>query len=271
MYLFDVGADSSQVGSQKKTLSERIPQMDPSLLVHRFCNKLGFGDKELPIVGTALKLLQSFKRDWMTQGRNPAGLCGAAIHIAARLHGVDCGISKITAAVRVCRDTVRKRVSEFRATPAAGLTAGEFAEIDLDAVPMDPPSLKDSEIKAIAGSEREIEAAAKRIDQELAEFSAPNEEDEKNGNIPGTEKTLTLLAKNESVSSLDESEAALYMMSSKSIDAKTALFERENADWLASQQQRTSSEKVSQAKAKKRQVVTELATQKRKKTGLRAM
>lgn len=39
------------------------------------------------VLDTSLKLVQSMKRDWMQTGRRPSGICGAAIFIAAHIHG----------------------------------------------------------------------------------------------------------------------------------------------------------------------------------------
>mmetsp|Transcript_6069 Transcript_6069/g.5411 ORF Transcript_6069/g.5411 Transcript_6069/m.5411 type:complete len:144 (-) Transcript_6069:1088-1519(-) len=70
-----------------KYLHLELPLIDPSLFIHRFCAKLEFGEKTHLVSITALRLLQRMKRDWMTYGRRPNSLCGAAILIAARYHG----------------------------------------------------------------------------------------------------------------------------------------------------------------------------------------
>lgn len=35
-----------------------------------------------------MRLISSMKRDWMQTGRRPSGVCGAAIWLAAHIHGV---------------------------------------------------------------------------------------------------------------------------------------------------------------------------------------
>ena len=40
------------------------------------------------VANTALRLVASMKRDWIQTGRRPSGVCGAAIYIAAHIHGV---------------------------------------------------------------------------------------------------------------------------------------------------------------------------------------
>ncbi len=36
---------------------------------------------------TAMQLVASMNRDWMQTGRRPSGICGAALYIAAYIHG----------------------------------------------------------------------------------------------------------------------------------------------------------------------------------------
>jgi transcription initiation factor TFIIIB Brf1 subunit/transcription initiation factor TFIIB len=61
--------------------------VDPSLYLHRFANRLGVSDKFHAVTNTALRLVASMKRDWMQTGRRPSGICGAALFIAAHIHG----------------------------------------------------------------------------------------------------------------------------------------------------------------------------------------
>lgn len=61
--------------------------VDPSLYLHRFADRMGFGSKMHQVVNTALRLISSMKRDWLQTGRRPAGICGAALYIAGHIHG----------------------------------------------------------------------------------------------------------------------------------------------------------------------------------------
>ena len=61
--------------------------MDPSLYLHRFADRLGVREKFAEVTSTALRLVASMKRDWMQTGRRPSGICGAALYIAAHVHG----------------------------------------------------------------------------------------------------------------------------------------------------------------------------------------
>lgn len=115
-----------------KALHQSVPALDPSLFVRRFCSKLNFGSKAQAVALTALRLVQSMTRDWLTIGRKPTGLCGAAIFIAAKLHGLSRPTRRVIEVVRVCEETLRKRVEEFSKTPAAALTWNKFQELDFD-------------------------------------------------------------------------------------------------------------------------------------------
>ena len=64
--------------------------VDPSLYIHRFADRLDFGRQMHGVANTALRLVASMKRDWIQTGRRPSGICGAAIYIAAHIHGGCC-------------------------------------------------------------------------------------------------------------------------------------------------------------------------------------
>lgn len=57
---------------------------DPALYISRFAHALQFGDKTHEVSMTAMRLVQRMKRDWMSTGRRPSGLCGAGM---CSIHG----------------------------------------------------------------------------------------------------------------------------------------------------------------------------------------
>ena len=71
-------------------------------------------------------------RDWITIGRRPSGLCGAAILISARYHGFNRSINQIISVVNVCDETIKIRLREFSMTEIANLTKEEFESFDLN-------------------------------------------------------------------------------------------------------------------------------------------
>lgn len=85
------------------------------------------------------------KRDWIQTGRRPSGICGAALLIAARLHGFRRTQKEIIQVVRICDVTLRKRLYEFEVTPSGDLTAEEFETLGIDFDDeCDPPAFKKS-------------------------------------------------------------------------------------------------------------------------------
>ncbi|GAQ82537.1 Transcription initiation factor TFIIIB Brf1 subunit [Klebsormidium nitens] len=101
--------------------------VDPSLFIHRFADKLDFGERKKHLVAnTALRLVASMKRDWMQTGRRPSGICGAALFIAAHIHGFERSKKDIVAIVHICEATLKKRLIEFEKTESGSLTAEEF-------------------------------------------------------------------------------------------------------------------------------------------------
>lgn len=122
-----------------RLLNISVPLVDPSLFVPRFCSKL-----QLPgqgVAKTALRLIARMDRDWIVIGRKPAGICGAAILIASRIHGNERTVEEVAGVVKVCESTINKRLVEMKETPTANLSISEFNTIWLDKEE-DPPIVK---------------------------------------------------------------------------------------------------------------------------------
>ena len=127
-----------------RLLNLRLPVVDPSLYIHRFASKLDFGDSTHSVAMTALRLVSRMKRDWMSTGRRPAGICGSCLFIAAKMHGFYRTAREIVLVVRVAESTLKQRLTEFEQTPSALLTTSQFEEPDiLDLYEeCDPPAFK---------------------------------------------------------------------------------------------------------------------------------
>ena len=134
----------------------QLPIIDPSIYMHRFSHRLEFGDKTHLVTKTALKLVQRMKRDWIQDGRRPSGICGAALLIAARVHGFRRTQREVVRVVRICDVTLRKRLTEFADTPMGLLTASQLQreETNIDdplAFPeADPPSFTRNRLEEAA-------------------------------------------------------------------------------------------------------------------------
>ncbi|XP_006456426.1 hypothetical protein AGABI2DRAFT_78178, partial [Agaricus bisporus var. bisporus H97] len=120
-------------------LNLRLPLVDPSHYISRFAALLEFGDETHKVATDAVRLVQRFDRDWMTKGRRPAGICGAALLLAARMNNFRRSIEEIVQVVKIADTTLKKRLDEFKATPSGSLTLADFRSVWLDEE-MDPPA-----------------------------------------------------------------------------------------------------------------------------------
>lgn len=124
-----------------RVLRISLPLLDPSLYLHRYADKLSLGDRAPAVVSTSLRIITRLKKDWIVTGRRPDGVCAAALLIAARAHEFNVSQETIAALFRIATITIRKRVAEFKATPAAQLTLAQFvAHGDSVTVEFDPPA-----------------------------------------------------------------------------------------------------------------------------------
>ncbi|KAG6908461.1 hypothetical protein DXG01_004544 [Tephrocybe rancida] len=150
-----------------QTLNLRLPLVDPSHYISRFAALLEFGDETHKVATDAVRLVQRFDRDWMTRGRRPAGICGAALLLAARMNNFRRSVEEIVQVVKIADTTLKKRLDEFKNTPSGSLTLADFRNVWLEEE-MDPPAFT-------KGKEREeaeraaTEEAAKRNGEEEEE------------------------------------------------------------------------------------------------------
>lgn len=122
----------------RRLLGLKLEVLDPALYVYRFAAHLELEDKANAVALTALRLVGRMKRDWIVAGRRPAGICAAALLIAARAHGFSREPQDVTRILRVCGMTVTTRVKEFELTPTANMTLDQFNRGDLE-TEADPP------------------------------------------------------------------------------------------------------------------------------------
>jgi transcription factor IIIB subunit 2 len=215
------------------------------------------------------------KRDWMSYGRRPTGLCGAAIWIAAKRYNLDISLETIASTVHVCEETIKKRLDEFRNTMAATLTCTKFESIDIDKdyQALDfPPSCKRLAITANEEVKKTVNVILLSIENsdtptkptEPTHITTPKKEEgaalqlsKKEQILVDTpskdqimlansliEPTINLiedhLDNDESLSDLDEESTQLYMLNEEEIKLKATMWESLNADWLKKQQDKVS-------------------------------
>jgi Transcription factor TFIIB repeat/Brf1-like TBP-binding domain len=145
----------------RRLLGLKLEIIDPALYVYRFAAHLSLDDKANQVAMTALRLVGRMRRDWIVAGRRPAGICAAALLIAARAHGFHRQPQDVTRILRVCGMTVTTRVKEFEQTPSSKLTLEQFnrgVEFQQEA---DPPvftrnRIREARARAIDGNDVEL-------------------------------------------------------------------------------------------------------------------
>ncbi|CEP62596.1 transcription factor TFIIIB subunit BRF1 LALA0_S05e09142g [Lachancea lanzarotensis] len=109
-----------------------LPLTDPSLFIQHFAEKLDLGDKKIKVVKDAVKLAQRMARDWMYEGRRPAGIAGACLLLACRMNNLRRTHSEVVAVSHVAEETLQQRLNEFKNTKSGKLSINEFREEDDD-------------------------------------------------------------------------------------------------------------------------------------------
>ena len=110
-------------------------------LILRFAEQMNFGRMKQRIANEAVRIVQRMSRDWMTDGRRPAGICGAALILAARMNNFRRVVREVVYTVKVAEVTILKRLDEFSQTASSRLTVEEFRTKDLERAE-DPPAFK---------------------------------------------------------------------------------------------------------------------------------
>lgn len=147
-----------------QTLNLKLPLVDPSHYVSRFAALLEFGDETHKVATDAVRLVQRFDRDWVTKGRRPAGICGAALLLAARMNNFRRSIEEIVQVVKIADTTLRKRLEEFKKTPSGMLTLADFRTVWLDEE-MDPPAFTKGREREEKEQEEEVNGTRKQVSE----------------------------------------------------------------------------------------------------------
>ncbi|EEH08651.1 transcription factor tfiiib complex subunit brf1 [Histoplasma capsulatum G186AR] len=113
--------------------------IDPESLIYRFAKQLEFGSSMMQVASEAVRIVQRMNRDWMITGRRPAGICGAALILAARMNNFRRTIREVVYVVKVTELTIHQRLNEFKATESGDLTVDQFRSVQLENA-HDPPA-----------------------------------------------------------------------------------------------------------------------------------
>ncbi|PWZ02524.1 BRF1-domain-containing protein [Testicularia cyperi] len=115
-----------------RVLNLRLPLIDPSIYIARFAALLDFGEETQKVAYDASRLVSRFQKDWITEGRRPAGICGACLLLAARMNHFRRSVSEVIQIVKIADVTLKKRLDEFKTTPTAQLTVQDFRNVWLE-------------------------------------------------------------------------------------------------------------------------------------------
>lgn len=128
--VFDLGATYKQF---LKTISledeiESIPLIEIEPLIMKYAQKLEFGSYTKLVANDAAAILSRMNRDWIISGRQPAGLCGACLILAARMNNFRRSVREVVYVVKAGEVSIHRRLEEFRRTKAGRMTVQQFRD-----------------------------------------------------------------------------------------------------------------------------------------------
>lgn len=155
-----------------KSLSINIPNVGPDIYVFRFATRLQFPSREdtSRVSNTAVRIIKLMSENGINTGRRPSGVCGAALVMAARLHGFNRSVADVINLAKVHESTIRKRMTEFGNTNWADVTAEDFlssneAQDECSKTEFTPPAFK------AARRKEEMECAKALFDSDNNELN----------------------------------------------------------------------------------------------------
>jgi transcription factor IIIB subunit 2 len=145
--------------------------IDPESLIYRFAKQLEFGQSTMAVAGEAVRIIQRMNRDWMTTGRRPAGLCGAALILAARMNNFRRTVREVVYVVKVTEITISQRLNEFSSTESGELTVDQFRSVQLENT-HDPPSFTRGREGRHPRIKKKVPETAAEIEDDLTDSEA---------------------------------------------------------------------------------------------------
>ncbi|KAJ9476692.1 Transcription factor IIIB 70 kDa subunit [Pseudozyma hubeiensis] len=128
-----------------RILNLRLPLIDPSIYIARFAALLDFGEETQKVAYDASRLVSRFQKDWITEGRRPAGICGACLMLAARMNHFRRSVSEVIQVVKIADVTLKARLEEFKKTPTGQLSVKDFRNVWLEEEHAPPAYLRAQE------------------------------------------------------------------------------------------------------------------------------
>ncbi|KAF2432685.1 hypothetical protein EJ08DRAFT_108624 [Tothia fuscella] len=130
MNVYDLGATYKAFIKKISLVEEleRVPIIEIEPLLFKFAKRLEFGDSVKQVANDAAAILSRMDRDWMVTGRQPMGLCGACLILAARMNNFRRSVREVVYVVKASDITIIKRLNEFQRTEAGRLTVQDFRQ-----------------------------------------------------------------------------------------------------------------------------------------------
>ena len=158
--------------------------IDPESLIYRFAKQLEFGSSTMQVASEAVRIVQRMSRDWMTTGRRPAGVCGAALILAARMNNFRRTVREVVYVVKVTEITISQRLNEFSTTESGELTVDQFRSVQLENA-HDPPAFT----RAREGR-KPSRSLKKRIPETAAEIEGDLDDDDTQAGPPSQPRRI---------------------------------------------------------------------------------
>lgn len=206
----------------KRLLNISIPVIDPSLYIERFVSRLQLGNKTQQVGMSALRLIARMKREWVSTGRRPSGLCGAAILLASKLHGIKKTEKEIGDIVRIGNLVIKSRLKEINRTSIKKLT---IDEIDIGGGDDGSRnSLVENNIEKVKPPSM-LRKKRKKLE---------NEKNQNFGKKVGGKKKIRKLKKRSNKSSYKKKETLLYLNSEYETSIKENIWNEINIKYICS-------------------------------------
>jgi transcription factor IIIB subunit 2 len=155
---------------------------DPAVYSLRFANRLDLGTDKHKVATDASRLVRRFQADWMSEGRRPAGVCGACLLVAARMNGHHRTPEEIAQIVKVSSTTVKRRLLEFAQTDMARKTVDQWKSMtdkELEAPgEAQPPVVKAQEARAAKRRQLALGPKGKRGSRSVSQATTQADPDE---------------------------------------------------------------------------------------------
>lgn len=112
----------------------------PEDIIKNFAARLKFDLRTEQVQMDAVRILQRMDRDWIVSGRKPAGICGAALVMAARMNNFRRTPIEVAYLAKIGKSTLDQRLDEFSRVSSAKMTVADFRDKDFIKDAHDPPA-----------------------------------------------------------------------------------------------------------------------------------